>query len=108
MAMSRLTERRSVSRLMLSFLLPLGLALERGELLVPEPFEESLQLGEGLRAHAVETPGALAPFAHQAGLLEDGEVLRYRRAGDGEVRGNGAGRELVAADQLQDLPATRL
>jgi hypothetical protein len=53
-------------------------ALERSEALVPEAIEERQELLESLRPRPIEAPRAGSALAHQAGLLEDAEVLGDR------------------------------
>ena len=92
---------------MLLPLLSFGFPFERIEARVPELLQELPQLGQSLGTRAVEAPGAVAPFVHEPGLLQQRQVLRDRRTRHVEVRRDLAGRELSVADELQDLPAAR-
>src|SRR5712691_1340960 len=75
---SRSITSRSAVVSMVLLLLSFGFAFKGLEPLVPELVEECLQVGEPFRAHAVEAPGAVASFAHEPGLLQDGQVLGDR------------------------------
>ena len=88
---------------MLLLLLPLRFAFECFQPLVPEPLEELLELGEPFGARSVEAPRAVSSLAHEPRLLQDVEVLRHRRPGHVEVRGDLSRRELAVAYQRQDL-----
>src|SRR3954454_2612820 len=70
--------------------------------------QEVLQLGEPLGTDAEQAPRPVATLADQAGLLEHLEVLGDRRLRDLELRGDGAGAELPAGEQPQDLAALGL
>src|SRR5205085_11319311 len=102
-AISRSTVVVSVVASMLLCLLSLGLRLEGVEALVPELLQERLQLCEPLGPRAVEAPGAVASLGHEAGLLQDVQVLRDRRPRHVEVPRDLARGELAVADEREDL-----
>ncbi len=85
-----------------------GGRLQAREALTPEVVEELAQLGETLRADAVQPPGAVASFVEQPGVLEHPEVLRDRGAGHVEMRCDRARAQLVVADKAQDVTASGL
>lgn len=68
----------------------------------PDVVEEPTQARQTVGPSPVQPPGALPALAQQASLLQDGEVLANRRAGDIEGGGDFAGGEFVVGDQAQD------
>src|SRR5207244_12821367 len=76
-------------------LLQLGLLLEAGELLVPEPLDEGTQLGQPLRPGTVQPPRTETALHDQPGFLQDAQVLGDGRTGDVEVRRDLPGRALA-------------
>src|SRR5687767_8791891 len=99
---------RSIVMISLLLCLSFGSIFEGGQALVPERPEEREHLGEPLLPRAVQAPGAVPPLGDQAGFLEHGQMLGDGRAGDGELFGDGAGRELLAPDEAHDLAPTGL
>src|SRR5439155_24462421 len=89
-------------------LVELYLRLQPLKAAVPELLEKASNLREGLRSRSVEAPHSVSPLAHQPGLAEDPQVLRYRLPGDVELRGDLPGRELVVPHQPQDGSSARL
>src|SRR4029077_2508456 len=83
------------------------LAFEGRQPLVPELVQEGAKLGEALGPHAVEASGGVASFIHEPGLLEDGQMLGDRRPRHVEMRGDLSRRELLVADEPQDLAPAR-
>src|SRR5438270_12030885 len=101
-AISRSTEVSVVVSMLLP-LLSFGLGLEGVEAFVPELLQERLQLREPLGSRPVEAPGAVASLAHEAGLLQDVQVLRDRRPRHVEVPRDLTRGELAVADEREDL-----
>jgi hypothetical protein len=81
------------------------LSLELLQAECPEALEELAQLFQSLGAGAVEAPGSFPTLGHEAGLLQYAQVLRDRRAADVEALCDLARRQLVVADELEDLAA---
>src|SRR5207248_6701106 len=106
-AISRSTEVVSVVASMRLCLLSFRLGLEGVEALVPELLQERLQLREPLGSRPVEALRAVASLAHEARLLQDGQVLRDRRPRHVEVPGDLARGELAVADKREDLAPRR-
>src|ERR671925_1433426 len=106
-AISRSTVVVSVVASMLLCLLSFCLGLEDVEALRPELLQKRLQLGEPLGPRPVEALRAVASLAHEARLLQDGQVLRDRRPRHVEVAGDLTGGELAVADERQDLAPSR-
>src|SRR3989440_1518878 len=106
-AISRSTEVVSVVASILLPLLSFCLDLERVEALVPELLQERLQLREPLGPRPVEAPGAVAALAHEAGLLQDVQVLRDRRPRHVEMPRDLTRGELTVADEREDLAPAR-
>ena len=73
----------------------------------PHIVEEPAELGEARRAGTVQPTGAVPSLGEKARLLEDGEVLADRWAGDVEGRGNLARGKLFMGDESQDGPPSR-
>src|SRR5436305_4516334 len=65
--------------------------------------EEAVKVIEALRAHAVEAAGAVAPLAHEPGLLQHLQMLGDRRLRDLEARGDVTRAQLAAGQQPKDL-----
>src|SRR5437867_3625698 len=82
--------------------------LQRAKAVVPERLESGAELRQGLGARAVEAPRAIAPFCHEARLLQDAQVLRYRRPADVEAAGDLPDRQLRKAYQPKDFAPPRL
>src|SRR4051794_21209704 len=110
--LAAITSSRSIAIVSVAFatslLLSFRFSLQRLELCVPESVEERLQLGEPLRARAVEALRAVPSLVHQPRLLEDTEVLGDRRPRHVEARRDLARRELTLTDELEDLSPPRL
>src|SRR6476660_119432 len=77
--------------------LALGRRLEPGEGLLPEAVEVRAEVGDRLRLDAVDPPRSVLALGHEPRLLQDAQVLRDCRAGDGEARGDLAHRARAAA-----------
>src|SRR2546426_7892811 len=90
---------------LLLFLLRGG--LQRPKAVVPERFEVRAELGDGLRARAVQALRATPAFGHEAGLLQDAQVLRDRRPCHVEAARDLPDRELGRGDQSENLPPPR-
>src|SRR5438093_695413 len=105
--MVRSTTVVSVVASMLLLLLLLCLALECFQPHVPELLEELLELGEPLGTRSIQAPRAVSSLAHEPRLLQDVQMLRDRRSRHVEVRCDLPRRELVAANQGQDLAPPR-
>src|SRR5919198_4432481 len=105
---SRWTDAVFVAPSMLSPLLSFGLSLERVQPVAPEVVEKRSQLLEPFRTRSVEASGAVASFAHEPGLLQDGQMLGDRGPSHVEVRGDLSGGELAVADEAQDAAPARL
>ena len=80
-----------------------GFLLQGSQSTVPEVIQVSLQADECPGIGPVEPLGALASFPDQARLLQHRKVLGNRRPGDAKVPRNGSGRQLLLADQVEDL-----
>src|SRR3954471_24475927 len=79
------------------------------EAVVPESVEELAQRRQAFRPRAVEPAGAVAALLDEPGLAQRPQMLGHGRPGHvGEVRRDRAGRELVLADQAENLAAARL
>src|SRR4051794_10772669 len=75
----------------------------------PVVVEEVAKLLHLILAGPVQTPGAIAPLAHQSGLLQHAEVLRDGRASDvSKVVRDLRRRQLTHPHQTHDLPASGL
>src|SRR6185437_6422612 len=92
---------------LLSFF-PFCIVLQRLEPFAPERVEKRLQVGEPLRARAVEALRAVPALVHEPGLLEDAQMLRDRRPRHVELRGDLAGGALALPDELEDPAAPGL
>jgi hypothetical protein len=66
-------------------LIVLGRAFESLQAGRQQVAEETVQVGKALRAHAVQAPSSITPFAHQTGFPQHLQVLRDRRLGHGEM-----------------------
>src|SRR3954447_480662 len=111
LASIRTSHSTTIELVLASTLLPFlcfRLALQLRQAERPEALEELLELLQALRPGAVEAPRSLAPLAHETGLLQYAQVLRDRGARHLEARCDLAGRQLVLADQLEDLAPPRL
>src|SRR3954452_17862587 len=91
---------------------PPSLLVLRGDLqafepVAPERFQERPQVFEAFAPDAVKTLGALAPLAHEPGVLEHREVLGHRRPRDREVSRDLACRALSVGHELEDAAAVR-
>src|ERR671925_320566 len=89
-------------------LLEFGRFLEALEGLAPERVEKRPQVGEALRAEAVQPTRALSPLGHEPGLAQYREVLGDGGPGDLEAGGNLAGRELAPGYEAKDAAPVRL
>src|SRR2546426_1372951 len=90
----------------LLFLLLRG-CLQRPKALVPERFEISAELGDRLRARAIQALRAASALGHEARLLQDTEMLRDRRPRDLEAARDLPDRELGRGHQSEDLAPPR-
>jgi hypothetical protein len=89
-------------------MLVLGRGLQIAERTRPHRFDVCPDLREALGSGAVPAPCAVAPFADQAGLEQDPQVLRDGLARDVEPPGDVAGRSLVVREQCEELAASPL
>jgi hypothetical protein len=76
---------------------------QRTQTLGPEDLEGRPELGDRLRARAVESLRAVASLGDEAGLFQDAKVLRDRGPGDVEATRDVADGELLARDEAEDL-----
>jgi len=88
--------------------LVLGGGFESTQALGPENLEVGPELGDRLRARAIEALRAVPPLGDQPRLLQDAQVLGDRRSRDVEAAGDVADRELLARDEAKDLAAAGL
>src|SRR5436190_12851566 len=80
--------------------------LEIGERRRPELVEVLAQGCEGLGIELVDPPVPLGAVDHQIGVLEDAQMLRDRRAADGEIRRQLADGKRALTQLGEDRPAS--
>src|SRR5262249_59427152 len=78
---------------------------KRRQGLVPKLVEPLPQRAEPVGVDVVDAAGALGPVPHQARLLQDLEMLRYRRAADRQAPRDGADRPWSRLEPPQHAPA---
>src|SRR5262245_24625310 len=86
----------------IGFLLFRG-ASEARQAVIPEVLEPGTDFRGSTGACPIHASRAGSPFRDQTRIPEHGEVLRDRRPGDVEPRGNLAGGQLALTDEGEDL-----
>src|SRR6186997_3454682 len=85
-----------------------GFLFEGVEGVAPEALQVAAQLLEPARLDAIDATRALAPRAHQPGLVQHTEVLGDRGTRDVEPGREPADRQRSAAQALEDLAPRRI
>src|SRR3569623_1149225 len=92
-------------------LLPIEMGAERVELAAPESAiggEPAVELRNGFGPQRIDAPLPLAPHADQPGLAQQLEMLGNARLADLHRLDDLARRPLAHAQQVEDLPASRI
>src|SRR5688500_9052725 len=75
---------------------------------VPETLDKGLEVGEALRPRPIQPARSLAALRHEAGLLENRQMLRNGRARHVEPRCDLSRAELAGCHELENPAAPRL
>src|SRR4029077_13469358 len=99
---------RAAVTLRLCRLVLLDLGLERLRRLRPELIEPGAQRAETVRIDLVDVARAVGAVEHEAGVFQRLQMLRDRRAADGQFSRKLADRARGAREPLGDFPPSRV